>query len=211
MAAKIPSEKFSKFWKVIKTVEESDYFDLANKEGERVAETITWYQDEALKRYGQFLALVPETDYHQVAFDVLQAFYHYNLTHSEEEYRFASVKLKPQEKRAVERDIVLAKKYMATLRGNRQLRKELTAHINELERYLEHRAQEMPLQDTRRKYETYLIEHHEYTQIDEQVYEQYKQHDKYTKNDIEAVLKDIAVRYDLKGYSKQIKAIKDNA
>lgn len=208
----IQSEKYSKFRKTIKTVEKSDYFDLTDEKGERVTDAITTHQQEALDSYGQFLALVPETDYPQVAFDVLQVFYHFNLTHLEEEYRFASVKIKPQEKRAIERDIAIAEKYRTTLRrGSKPLQKTITKYIDELKAYLEHRAQEIPLRDPKRQYKTYVTEHHEYTQIDEQDYEQYRQHDKYTKDDIEAVLKGIADRYNLKGYSKQIKAIKDKA
>ena len=178
--------------------EEIETGEMETEEMEEV-EILAYYQEESLEQHGKFLSLVPVKDYPQVAFDVLQAFHHYNLSKSEEKYRFESRKLKAQERNAVQKDIKLAKEYWATLHPG-ELSRMIALRICELKTYLKRREEEKPG----------FIEIHEYRLIKPRRYDKYRLPDMYTKKNIRAVLSSIAKRYDLKGYTKDIKNIADS-
>jgi len=123
------------FYSVMEKVMTSDYFDVDD------AEVLTYHQQNALEKYGGFLALVPREDYPQVSFDVLNAIYTFNLAHSEHQYRIATTGATRDELRPIKDDIKLAKQYKESITME-ALIELIDLNIQELEQYLEWRITE---------------------------------------------------------------------
>ena len=200
MKTKVCSVKEKEFYAVLEEVLASDYFNLNGE-----IKILEDFQDEALEDYGGFLALVPSKDYPQVAFDVLQAIYHFNLSHSHSdlEYTFYSMKMKTAEKNAVLQDIKRAKKYRETIENSpsQELKKLVDLNIKELQQYIKFQSKKSEQKD--------IIEFRTYTTLGRYQYEDYKLGDKFTKKDIGRVLENIVQKYNITVDAEDIKNLKD--
>ncbi len=185
--------KEEEFYAVMEEVIASDYFNVND------ADILEKWQDKALEEYGGFLALVSREDYPQVAFDVLNAIYTFNLSQNEQQYRIATISATRDELRPIENDIKLAKQYRESV-NLEALTKLVDLNIHELEQYLERRITE-----AKRKPDKIIEAPPSITSFDPYKYETGSR--KFLKKDIEATLNRIVKQYNLLGHSKSIKKL----
>lgn len=179
------------FYSVMEEVMSSGYFNVND------AAVLEEWQDKAIEEHGSFLALVPREDYKQVAFEVLDAIYTFNLSQSEGQYRIATTGTTRDELRPIENDIKLAKLYRKSV-NLEALTKFVDLNIYELEQYLEWRL----TPQTSNK----IIE----ASPTIATFNQYKYETgsrKFLKTDIDAVFSRIVKQYNLSGHSKSIKKL----
>jgi len=219
MKNKIDSKRKKEFDDVLDKVKESKYFVINNIEKDNTpledkpeensnindVEVLEYWQSEAIKDYGSFLSLVPKEAYPQVAFDLLKSVYYLNLSRSESRYEFSSFKFKTEEKRAVETDLKIAKKYRETIKNcpSLELKELVDLNISDLENYIKNRTKE-----AKRNRED-IIKLHTYKTLEMYKYDKYNKGDKFTKQGIIYTLNNIVERYNIIGYSKEIKRLID--
>ena len=181
------------FYSAMEEVMSSDYFNLND------APILEDFQDEALEEYGGFLAQVPKEDYKQVAFEVLDAIYTYNLSQSEQQYRIATTSAVRDVLRPIQDDIKLAKRYRESV-NSPELITLIDLNISELEQYLEWIESE-----SSREQDAIIEASPDITTFDPHKYETGSR--KFLKKDIDNVLKRIAAQYKLGKHSKSIKKL----
>lgn len=185
--------KEDEFYSVMEKVMASDYFNVND------AEILEDFQDKALEEYGSFLALVPKEHYPQVAFDILDAIYTFNLSQSEQQYTIVKTGATRDELRPIKNDIKCAKQYRESINLD-ALIELIDLNISELEQYLDWR-----ITNAKRKPDEIIEASPTITSFDPYKYDTGSR--KFLKTNITAVLNRIVEKYDLQGHSKSIKKL----
>lgn len=193
--------KQSKFFRLIEQINIEHNFSIDNQSS--LGGMLGGAQATAIYEHGGFLSLVPEEYYPNVAFGLLQQINYYNL--SVDGWVFTSLDMKTNEKKTIEKDLRLAKKYYETIKSSPSA--ELVSLVKQNIEDLEHKLHfEQKVYDDNRNY---TIRYKEYQTIGLHQYEQYSKGDKFTKQDIKEWFDGIVKRHEIKGYSINIKKLTD--
>lgn len=193
--------KQSKFLRLVEQIDQGYDFSIDGQEsyGGMLGE----HQKDAIEKYGVFLSLVPEEDYPNVIFGLLQQINYYNL--SIDGNVFSSLDMKTVERKTIEKNLLLAKKYYKTIKDSPSA--ELVSLVKQNIEDLEHKLHfKQKIYDDRSNYTIY---YKEYQTIGLYQYEKCSKGDKFRKQDIKDWLEKIVKIYNIQGYSKSIKNLTD--
>lgn len=192
--------KERKFYRLILEIDKIEYFHKDDADRVSSGGMLRDNQITAIQENGGFLSLVPEEDYGNVAFGLLQQINNYNL--SMDGYLFSSLDIKTNEKKAMEKDLKLAKKYYESIKNSPSVM--LVALVKQNIEDIEHKLHfEQKTYDNNPRNNCTII-YKEYQTIDRHKYNPYSIGDKFTKQNILKWLNGIVKTYKIKGYSINI-------